>query len=78
MLAGGLSPEVRPLKAIGYLQALAVLRGDLSQAQAEDQVVTATLRYAKRQRTWFRHQVEAVWCPDPAAAAAQVAAFLSA
>ena len=78
LLAGGLSPEARPLKAIGYLQALAVLRGELSQAQAEEQVVTATLRYAKRQRTWFRHQVEAVWCPDPAAAAAQVAAFLSA
>ena len=78
LLAGGLSPEARPLRAIGYRQAVAVIRGELSQERAEQDTVTATMRYAKRQRTWFRHQVEAVWCPDPASAAAEGKAFLSA
>ena len=78
LLEGGLSPEARPLKAIGYRQAVAVIRGELSREQAEAGIVTATMQYAKRQRTWFRHQVEAVWCPDPASAKAAVVAFLSA
>ena len=78
LLEGGLSPEARPLKAIGYRQAVAVLRGQMSREGAERETVTATMRYAKRQRTWFRHQVEAVWCPGPASAAAEAAAFLSA
>lgn len=78
LLEGGLSPEARPLKAIGYRQAVAVIRGELGREQAEAGVVTATMQYAKRQRTWFRHQVEALWCTDPAAAAATVVAFLSA
>jgi tRNA dimethylallyltransferase len=78
LLKGGLSPESRPLKAIGYRQAVAVTRGELGLEQAEEQVVTATMRYAKRQRTWFRHQVEAVWCPDASSASAEVSRFLSA
>ena len=50
----------------------------MSPEGAEHDTVTATMRYAKRQRTWFRHQVEAVWCSDPATAAAEGRAFLSA
>ena len=78
LLAGGLSPDVRPLKAIGYRQAVAVLQGRSDPESAERDTVTATMRYAKRQRTWFRHQVEAVWCRDSPSAAAAAVAFLSA
>lgn len=78
LLAGGLSPDVRPLRAIGYRQAIAVLQGRMDRDGAERDTVTATLQYAKRQRTWFRHQVEAVWCRDSPSAAAAAAAFLSA
>ena len=78
LLGGGLSPEARPLRAIGYRQAVAVIRGEMSPEAAEQDTVTATMRYAKRQRTWFRHQVDAVWCSDPASAGAVGAAFLSA
>jgi tRNA dimethylallyltransferase len=63
LLAGGLGPEARPLQAIGYRQALAVVRGELGLEEAERAIVTATLRFAKRQRTWFRHQAEARWFP---------------
>jgi tRNA dimethylallyltransferase len=69
MLARGLVDEVRsllgrgygeealrPLRAIGYRQAVAVVRGEMTVAEAEGAIVTETMRFAKRQRTWFRHQ----------------------
>ena len=61
LLARGLSPELRPLQAIGYRQALAVIAGRMTPADARRDIVQATLRYAKRQRTWFRHQAAAQW-----------------
>ncbi|HEX9187882.1 MAG TPA: tRNA (adenosine(37)-N6)-dimethylallyltransferase MiaA, partial [Vicinamibacteria bacterium] len=53
LLARGLGPEARPLQAIGYRQALAVLQGRSELAAAERDIVTETMRYAKRQMTWF-------------------------
>lgn len=61
--AGGVVP--RPLEAIGYRQAVAVLRGELALPEAEQAIVTATMRFAKRQMTWFRHQAQAVWYSSP-------------
>ena len=50
----------------------------ISEAQAEDArrareeaeaaIVTATMRFAKRQMTWFRHQAEVTWYHDADAA----------
>jgi tRNA dimethylallyltransferase len=84
MLAGGLLEETRallerypsvprPLRAIGYRQALAVLRGEQTLAAARHDMVAATMRYAKRQLTWFRHQSRARWhtSSDSARAAAE-------
>jgi tRNA dimethylallyltransferase len=73
---GGRAP--RPLRAIGYRQALAALAGELSQPEAEAQVVTETLQYAKRQRTWFRHQLQVEWHADAASAQAAARRFWSA
>ena len=61
-------PEARPLDAIGYRQAAAVVRGASDVAQARRDIVVETMRYAKRQRTWFRHQQDAEWFADPASA----------
>ena len=85
MLAGGLVAEVkalldrgyaadlRPLRAIGYRQAVAVLRGEMTAADAERAIVAETMQYAKRQMTWFRNQTRAEWfqAPEPALAAAR-------
>ena len=75
MLAGGLVeetrrllaryPGARPLEAIGYRQAAAVVRGATAVDQARRDIVVETMRYAKRQRTWFRHQETATWFADP-------------
>jgi tRNA dimethylallyltransferase len=74
MLAGGLIeetrrlldryPGARPLEAIGYRQAAAVVRGERPVEQARRDIVVETMRYAKRQRTWFRHQETATWFAD--------------
>jgi tRNA dimethylallyltransferase len=61
LLCGGLDPLARPLQAIGYRQALSVLRGEMTLDDAERAIVTATLRFAKRQMTWFRRQAEVRW-----------------
>jgi tRNA dimethylallyltransferase len=55
-------PEVRPLQSIGYRQAAAVVRGALGVEQARRDIVQETMRYAKRQMTWFRHQEQPAWC----------------
>ena len=41
----------------------AVVRGELGVEEAERAIVTETMRFAKRQRTWFRHQAEVAWFP---------------
>jgi len=76
LLARGLPPDLRPLQAIGYREAVAVLRGELDRAELHGRIVTATLRYAKRQRTWFRHQARAEWFEDPRQALERALAWL--
>ncbi len=69
LLAAGVPAAARPLQSIGYRQALAVLRGEMTEAEAEHAIATETMRYAKRQRTWFRHQEPGIrWFADPDAA----------
>jgi tRNA dimethylallyltransferase len=71
MFEGGLVEEARALreagreealaalKAIGYDEALGLLNGRLTLAEAEEATNGRTRQMAKRQRTWFRHQVRA-------------------
>jgi tRNA dimethylallyltransferase len=61
LVSRGLDPLARPLQAIGYRQALSVLRGEMTVEEAESAIVTATMRFAKRQMTWFRHQADVRW-----------------
>jgi len=60
-LAGTACTESHPaMRAVGYRQLLQHLDGTYSLDEAIEQGITATRRYAKRQETWFRHQLEAV------------------
>jgi tRNA dimethylallyltransferase len=78
LLARGYGPELRPLRAIGYRQATLLLQGRSTEQQAQRDIVTETMRYAKRQRTWFRHQAQVVWCPDADAARERALTWLAA
>jgi len=57
----GYDPTLKILKTIGYRQAFAVLRGELSTEQALDDLKRSTRRYAKQQLTWFRQDKSIIW-----------------
>jgi len=61
LLEQGLSGEEKPFESLGYKQALAHLRGQMSREQAIEATEIATRQYAKRQLTWFRHDTRTVW-----------------
>lgn len=61
LLGRGFAPDLRPLRAIGYRQAVEVVLGRQDEADARRDMVASTMQYAKRQLTWFRHQTDAVW-----------------
>ena len=68
---------LRPLDAIGYRQVRDLLAGELAGEVVEDEIVKETMRYAKRQMTWFRHQTRVEWHADADAALAAAVAWLS-
>lgn len=47
-------PRAPSAKAIGAADLIALLQGDLTQAEARNRATIATRQFAKRQRTWFR------------------------
>ena len=60
------------LKALGYREVAAHLRGECDLAEAREAMIRATIQYAKRQMTWFRKEPEVRWfdLEGPAEAAA--------
>ena len=61
LLRKGYSPNLKPMKSLGYRHAVKVLVGDCDLDEAMKQLQTDTRRYAKRQLTWFRADSETVW-----------------
>jgi tRNA dimethylallyltransferase len=59
LLARGLSPDLPAMKAIGLPELFRHLRGEIALDVAIAAGQQATRRYAKRQFTWFRHQLDA-------------------
>lgn len=57
LLRRGLTGAEPGLESLGYPQALACARGELSEDEGLARLIAATCAYAKRQRTWFRHQL---------------------
>ncbi len=56
LLARGLDGS-RAFDALGYADVAALVRGEAGVDETIARVSRATWRYARRQRTWFRHQV---------------------
>jgi tRNA dimethylallyltransferase len=53
--------ECRPLTSLGYAQAVALLRGELTRDQAIAAAQQGHRNYAKRQLTWFRKEPAIHW-----------------
>lgn len=49
------------LQAIGYAEAFAVLKNEMTLAEAKEKTVIRTRQLAKRQMTWFRNQLNIKW-----------------
>lgn len=64
LLARGVPRTAKPFGAIGYKQALAVIEGRLTAAEALAEMQRDTRRYAKRQWTWFRRDPRIAWVRD--------------
>jgi len=54
---GGLTGDLPAARALGVPSLMAHLEGRLSLDQAVEQAIVETRQYAKRQMTWFRHQM---------------------
>lgn len=94
MVAAGLEDELRALQArgydrrlralssIGYREFAAVIEGELDRAEALRRMQRDTVRYARRQLTWFAREPALAWLDvdafdgDAAAVAAAIAARL--
>ena len=73
MWAAGFVEEVRRLaaadlregrtanRALGYQQVLAFLDGTVTEAEAKEQTITGTRRFARRQDSWFRKDPRIGW-----------------
>jgi len=61
ILDAGYSPDLHPLKALGYREMIRALREEWTQERAREEMKKVTRRYAKRQLTWFRGMTQAHW-----------------
>jgi tRNA dimethylallyltransferase len=61
LLGKGYSPEIKPMKSLGYRHAVRYLEGDWSLDRMIGELQRDTRRYAKRQLTWFRADPEMKW-----------------
>ncbi|MCP4318332.1 MAG: tRNA (adenosine(37)-N6)-dimethylallyltransferase MiaA [Hyphomicrobiales bacterium] len=61
LLEQDLNPDLPAMKAIGVREIAAHLAGKISAEQVVELASIATRQYAKRQMTWFRHQLGEDW-----------------
>ncbi len=57
----GISLSPTAARAIGYAEAAAVLEGRMDLAAARERAALRTRQLARRQMTWFRHQLDTAW-----------------
>ncbi|UCF56484.1 MAG: tRNA (adenosine(37)-N6)-dimethylallyltransferase MiaA [Deltaproteobacteria bacterium] len=61
LLRKGYSPDLKPMKSLGYRHMVKFLEGACDLDEAIFQLQRDTRRYAKRQLTWFGADPEMVW-----------------
>ena len=61
LVASGLPADAKPFDFIGYRELRAVLHGEMKLEEAKATIQQATRRYAKRQLTWFRRDLQIHW-----------------
>jgi tRNA dimethylallyltransferase len=78
LLAQGLSKNIFAMQALGYRQVVEHLRGEHTLEQTIELVKTRTRKFAKRQMTWFRGQLNLEWLSiEPKQSAETIAGTLT-
>ena len=57
--------DAEAMSAVGYREWQAYFEGGQSLEQTKDLIITHTLQYAKRQRTWFKRNKSIQWVSTP-------------
>lgn len=70
----GLRDGVTARRALGYRQVLSFLDGEISEAEAREQTVVRTRRFARKQLGWFRRDHRIAWLPAGEVSAEDLAA----
>jgi len=65
LLARGYSGDLPSMRGLGYRHMVAYLSGVTELEEAISRYKRDTMRYAKRQLTWFRHQEDPFWYEAP-------------
>ena len=65
VLAKGYPPTIKPFQSLGYKQILGFLQGETDMDEAVRLIKRNTKRYAKRQITWFKKDIEIQWLTLP-------------
>jgi len=66
LLDEGVDPALPAMRAVGYPELFAHLRGETNLDTAIDAIRRATWQYARRQMTWFRGVRQVTWVPATA------------
>jgi len=61
LLKSGVSADAQSMQGIGYRQLVAHLEGQISLDEAVELIKRDTRRFAKRQQTWFKRDVQIAW-----------------
>jgi tRNA dimethylallyltransferase len=61
LAADGLREGPTASRALGYAQVIAQLDGELTADEARERTVSATRRFVRRQRSWFRRDATISW-----------------
>jgi tRNA dimethylallyltransferase len=61
LLDAGVSLDCRPMQAVGYREAVAVVVGNAPEAGLADRIAKSTRALARRQRTWLRRERGVEW-----------------
>lgn len=78
VLAEGLPENAPGLDGVGIREAVDYLQGRLTRDQVAAAIATSTRQYAKRQETWFRHQLAGpIMALDATRPAEQIAAEIA-
>ena len=63
---GGIDPGLPSMRAVGYPELFAHMRGETTLDEALEAIRRATWQYARRQLTWFRGERRVTWIPAAA------------